>query len=295
MSTTIAFLTRYLFPEQTPGFVPGWDMFIQYAVARAVEARGYDTLAVNPYRPTFSPEHLVAQRPAGVLVTYDVGEASVGLQTMEALQRAHIPVVAYGDGKQLQSFDRVASDHAGGTELLTRWLLNCGRRQILRAWRVEGEHDWLTSRNRGFERAMANAGLPALPALRIAGYYKHPDTEERFREASRMTMAYLFEALQRNPQIDAIMAASDAHACEVIAALRMLGREPNRDILVVGYDAMWPHMPLREWESVGPVATIDKRNPESAAALVDRLLSRVAGAVPPEPQLNLIAPKLVVL
>ena len=45
------------------------------------------------------------------------------------------------------------------------------------------------------------------------------------------------EHLCRADRIDALLLATDAHAVQAAAALRLFGLVPNRDVLLAGYDA----------------------------------------------------------
>jgi hypothetical protein len=69
------------------------------------------------------------------------------------------------------------------------------------------------------------------------------------------------------------MAPSDAIVGHLCAALRVHGRQPNRDVLLVGYDNMWDDMETRQWEPMGPVATVDKKNLAIGAELMALLRS----------------------
>jgi len=81
----------------------------------------------------------------------------------------------------------------------------------------------------------------------------------------------------------------------VAAACRLLGKTPNRDIDLVGYDNYWIDVAERSQESTAPLATIDKGNVGIGHALVELLTSRLAGTLPPEPQHRLVEPRLIAL
>ena len=81
------------------------------------------------------------------------------------------------------------------------------------------------------------------------------------------------------------------------AALRLLKRQPNRDVWLAGYDNFW-----RETEdnriqthSIAPCATVDKRNQQCGAEMMRLLRQRIEGKLPPEPQLRQVEPQLVPL
>ena len=50
------------------------------------------------------------------------------------------------------------------------------------------------------------------------------------------------------------MAHTDGEAFAIAAACRLCGKQPQRDLMIVGYDAYWPNWLERQWEPVVPVA-----------------------------------------
>jgi DNA-binding LacI/PurR family transcriptional regulator len=90
------------------------------------------------------------------------------------------------------------------------------------------------------------------------------------------------------------MVVSDREVFTVAAALRSLGVEPGRDARIVGYDNYWSDCIERSWEPFEPDATVDKLNRRTGADMVELLLERAAGQLPPEPQLRVVAPRLIV-
>jgi DNA-binding LacI/PurR family transcriptional regulator len=106
---------------------------------------------------------------------------------------------------------------------------------------------------------------------------------------------HLAPYLTGDESIDALIAVTDGEVYVLAAACRLLGKEPNKDVLLVGYDHYWEDAAEREMESVVPVATIDKRNPELGAALVQLLSERIESQSPHNaPHCRTLAPHLVV-
>ena len=93
---------------------------------------------------------------------------------------------------------------------------------------------------------------------------------------------------RQNGPIDAIMVASDPHANQVAAALRLFGKIPNKDIDIVGYDHTWAEEPSRIWEAVGPLATVDKRCDRICQELAALVLDRIDGRLPELPQRRVV-------
>ena len=125
-------------------------------------------------------------------------------------------------------------------------------------------------------------------ALRV-----HAQGERRFSIFRALAMSKIVE-LRGKGGVDALLCLSDEWVPPVIAAIRDLGLEPNRDILVAGYDNVTRGADLGAFESVRPIVTIDKHNERVAADLAALLLARMDGKLPPEAQARTHDQELVV-
>jgi DNA-binding LacI/PurR family transcriptional regulator len=94
--------------------------------------------------------------------------------------------------------------------------------------------------------------------------------------------------------IDAVLALIDSHVPAICAALRRCGREPGREVAVVGYDANWSDAPERLRYPLPPAASIDKDNLGIGRTMALLLEERIAGRLPPEPQVRQVTARLVV-
>jgi len=110
----------------------------------------------------------------------------------------------------------------------------------------------------------------------------------------RLVAGYLVEYLNGPKPVDAIMAISDAIVSSVCAALRVHGKLPNRDVMVVGYDNMWEDIPDKEWEPLGPAATVEKKNLEAGRELMALLQERIEGKIFEQGQRRVVVPELVI-
>jgi len=279
------------------GHQQGWERYIQVGISDAVRAAGMHSLMLQTDLVAGDQVHrLIAERPRGVIALRHAVESAVGREIIVACRRAGIAVVGYGDAQELSEFDTVASDHCSGSYQLSRWLLGRGRKSILRywhgAWPIGTRPGWLAQRDRGFERAHAESKAQVLAAVEPPP--KAWDGNTTFDERVRFVAGYLAEHLMRS-SVDAIMVASDGLVPFVAAACRLLGKTPNRDIDLVGYDNYWIDVAERSQENTAPLATIDKGNVGIGHALVELLTSRLAGTLPPEPQHRLVEPRLIAL
>lgn len=198
--------------------------------------------------------------------------------------------------------DSLASDQEAGAYLLTKWLISQGRKRILRFWQtsVEGSETrlfWLAQRAFGYMRAMHEAGLDPLPAVEYYDlhYRAFGLTQRGFDYCSRVMAGYLVDHLHGPHQIDAIMTISDDAIGPLSAALKLNGKVPNKDVLVVGYDHMWDGLDdILKDGFPGPAATIDQRNQEIGGELVSLLQERINGGLFKEAERRVLAPSLIV-
>jgi DNA-binding LacI/PurR family transcriptional regulator len=274
----------------------GWEQFIQIGISDAIRSAGMHGLLLQMDLLEGEQIHrLISERPRGVIAMRNAIQSQAGQNIIAVFRAAGIPVVGYGHAHELADCDTVASDHASGAYQLARWLLQRGRKQIMRywygTWRSSERPAWLAQRDAGYERAMIEAGLTPLPPI-------EPPTRtlsegDDFERKVRFVAGYLAEHVIGS-KVEALMLASDGLIPVVAGALRLLGKEPNRDVELVGYDNYWIDLCERTSENTQPLATIDKCNMEIGSALVELLLSRLAGKSPPEPQHRLIEPRLVI-
>ena len=240
---------------------------------------------------------LIAEKPHGVIFLNEMLKTPGGREAQAALGKAGIACVAYGRGEEGGEYDSVGSDHAAGAHALTRWLIGQGRRRILRLWcGLAGSYpEWLRQRDAGYERAMRESGLEVLPAVTTPGGGVFPISPETFECNARLMAGYLLEYLSGAGKVDALMSPSDGEADAMTAGCRLLGRQPGKEVLVVGYDNYWAESPSRPFEPMPPAATVDKLNEKIGRELVAVLMARTAGELPAEPQRRLVRPELVVM
>lgn len=290
--------------------------FIHTGAVDAIRAAGYDALTIHPDRIAGDMiQRLIAERPRGVIIMRAVLQDKSGEHIAKAFKDGNIPFVIYGDVGLVYGdpafraeVDTVISDHEVGAYLLTKWLISKGCKRILRFWQFqvstpEERQEWVVRRNKGYERAIKEAGLECLPPLECyeASYQNAPQPKNQEEPAQkkpemrgRLVAGYLVEYLNGPKPIDAIMAISDAIVSSVCAALRVHGKEPNRDVMVVGYDNMWDDIPDKEWEPLGPAATVEKKNLEAGRELMALLQERIEGKIFEQGQRRIVVPELVI-
>lgn len=274
----------------------GWATSISLGALDAIRTAGKHTITLQPEQLVQEEiEHLAAQPPLGILITEISPQSERTLEMAQALGRdGGPPVVVYGGSPQMTCYDRVSSDHEAEAYQLARWLIEQGRRRILNLWSQPATGYWLPRRRAGYERALREAELEPLPDLPVGRITVEGGDRQMFEERARHTAGHLAPFVLGADPIDAVMVHTDGDLFKTSAALRFLGKEPNRDVALVGYDNYWREVPEREFEPLVPLATVDKLNHEIGGEMVRLLLDRAAGTLPDEPQLRVVAPRLIV-
>jgi DNA-binding LacI/PurR family transcriptional regulator len=296
MSRAVALLT--IVPSDAARYrLSGFMEAIEVGAVEAVTRAGLHSLTLHPDGLDDSGvRRLLSDKPIGMLVSHAVGESGWGPPVITRLLENGLRIVVNGDRPEFAGYDRVISDHDTGAYKLTHWLLARGKRRILRVWTADPDDYWMKARDAGYERACAEAGVKALPPVHVKGLLNEPErNEETFNVQTRQFTGYLVDHLAPGKSVDAIMATTDAEVYPIAAACVLLGRQPNEDIDLVGYDCNWSACTEREWVTVAPLASVDKLNHRTGERMVELLLDRAAGKLPAEPQRVVIEPELVVL
>lgn len=301
LAQTVAVLSDS--PDPTPltgeTAVTGWAIFVQKGLVTALRRRGLSVLMLDPLR--LDPAHirqLTQEGLRGVIYCAFGGMVADYAKVLASFQDSGVPCAVYNRDAAFAAFDVVDSDHAQGCAMLARWLVKRGCKRLLRLWPTWFDGDyrpiWLTERDRGFETVMAEAGLDLLPPVLQPMGGVWPDTQKKFEFNANCLLGYLKSHLEGPRAPDALLAASDGLIPAAAFVCRQLGKAPNRDIVLAGFDNYWQECPDRRFESTPPAVTVDKENILAGEALVELLEQRVAGALPPGPLCRLVPPRLVV-
>lgn len=299
MAQTVAILRQNLVQAE-PFRNTGAEKAVEAAITDTLRAAGRHVLSLHTGAlQTDVLDRLIADCPSGVISDHESASMPGVHVALTRLAAAGSRVVVNGDMPSAQNFDRVVSDHASGSYQLTRWLLQRGYRRLLRVWEEIGENYWLSARDRGFERAMAEAGIEAAKPVRVtcltrAVDQESPDAAEVFELRSRQYAGFLADVVLRDPAPQVLIAMNDVSMLLVARALRILGRTPGREIAVVGYDNFWPQSKDRRLEPYVPLATVDKRNDLIGRRTAELMMMRLEKKLPSEAQRIFVEPELVV-
>ena len=299
LGSTIAVLTPDATPSKTDGQLGHMELMAQGAID-GVRKAGRDVLAIHPDRlKDGGMERLLAAPPFGVVVPEPFKPIPNLELWLRQLRAAGVSVVVYGGAPELADFDRVMSDHDQGSYELTRWLISQGRKRILNLWGKPGNYYWNVNRRRGYERAMQEAGLEALPTVLVTPLPEKssdapPGVDRDYFEIRAYQLAgHLASWVGGADPVDAIMLSNDGDAPPAASALRILGKQPGSEVLIIGYDNQWGNVPERAWDATPPAATMDKCNFDMGQEMVRLLMDRAAGRLPQDPQCRVVKPKMV--
>ncbi|MGW6545778.1 LacI family DNA-binding transcriptional regulator [Streptomyces massasporeus] len=142
----------------------------------------------------------------------------------DMLAEARLPTVMLGRRSGDEHVSYVDADNVGGARSAVSHLLARGRRVIAT---ITGPQDMYVARCRlrGYQDALALAGSTYEESLVAQGDF----TEDSGRRA-------MAELLERHPEIDGVLAASDTTAVGALRTLRAAGRRVPEDVAVIGFD-----------------------------------------------------------
>ena len=292
LTRTICLITDY-HQQATPqdeDRATGWSDRISLGAIQSLETAKRPFLSVS----SEAALEVLASGPAAAILLDHDGARSEALRT--ALRRAAdqgVAVCVHGDLVDWPEFDRVASDHAAGASALVAWLLGQGRRRLALVMEEPLDRPWFHQRRQGFEAALRTAGLVPAPTIAIPLFPPVANNPEAMAAAARVIAGHLVEAFSAAEPPDALLVCSDRTVYGVAAAIRLFGKEPHRDITLVGYDNYWRDCSEARVEPARPLATVDKDNRAIGAALVRLVDERQRAPAAAVPQLFLVPPRLI--
>ncbi|HBC87072.1 MAG TPA: hypothetical protein DCZ94_08970 [Lentisphaeria bacterium] len=238
---------------------------------------------------------IVKSRPRGVLAIHHMAESEEWLKTLAYLKECKIPVIVNGNDRHLEKYHRIISDHEAGSYGLTKFLISKGCRRILRLWCVKKQSYWLKDRNVGYERAVREAELESIPPVYMDSLAPRDEfNEDVFRQRCRQYAGYLVEHVVSKKPIDGIMLVSDCDVFPVASACRMYGKDPNKDVAIVGYDNYWRDCNEARWEHYVPPATVDKKNFTTGEQMVEMLIQKYEDRLVDKSECIRIPPEIII-
>lgn len=196
----------------------------------------------------------------------------------EALRGLHVPLASVGD--PLADSFSVGIDNEGAAEIATHHLINLGHARIAMIGGSSSSAGRFTAprqRKRGFDRAMATAGLEVPPDYDVDGEYTV--------SGGASAMAELL-ALPEPPT--AVFAQSDEMAAGAMQVMRRMGVRVPEDVSIVGFDD-------HELAEVLDLTTMAQPVAQRAEIAVRAVLAALAGGATHTPsERELVHTRLVV-
>lgn len=260
----VPFLDRWFFSTVLSG------------TASALMRRGYDITLYNltadrEQRRDVFETFLRRQRVDGVIVI----SIELGDEEIARLRALELPVIAIGGPNPPLS--TLTVDDVAVARLATEHLLALGHTDIAHisaSPEFDVDFDIPTRRRRGFELALADAGISARPGLQEPADFT---IEGGFRAATQLLG-------RAGEQPTAIFAASDEMAIGALLAARELGYRMPEDLSIMGIDG-------HELGGFFRLTTVDQfplqQGERAADAILDELEAKDAGIDDPpdeEPQ-----------
>jgi LacI family transcriptional regulator len=176
---------------------------------------------------------LVASGASGVILPPPLCESE---DVLDELKLTGLPTVAVATGRFGGKASCVRIDDCAAAVEMTNYLLELGHRRI---GFIKGHPNQTASleRERGFLKALAEAGLKNDPTLLIQGYFSY-----------RSGLDAAETLLSRKLTPTAIFASNDDMAAAVVSVAHRKGLDVPRDLSVVGFDdtsiatTIWPEL-----------------------------------------------------
>ncbi|MEM1011092.1 MAG: substrate-binding domain-containing protein [Planctomycetota bacterium] len=277
-----------------PAIWQRWSQYITLNLSRSISEAGLNLLSLHPDQLTDdSLRRLSQMQPLGVLVpeVFGLNTAAV-CELCEAIQRHDLRLVASGGDPSFAAFDRVASDHTHGGNIITQALIDDGKTRLAHLSGASPDVYWMRNRLAGSDEACAAAGLDRPQRVTIPTSIAMTN-RDAFDAHVKAIAGSLLAAFGASLEVDALMVASDRDTYAVASAVRLFGKTPNEDVIVCGYDNVHSLCEESLFEASVPALTVDKHNDLLGKEMLDLLHGRVDGSLADEPQLRLVKPTLI--
>ncbi|HEY9130856.1 MAG TPA: substrate-binding domain-containing protein [Dyella sp.] len=250
---TIAVIAPFL-PSDTQRLTDPFLWGLIGAIAEELTANGYQMLL---YRMDSTKMEIADPVETGAAAGLIVTGQWLSHDKANALAIARVPFAMWGAERPRQLYCTVSSDNLFGGRCATEHLLGLGKRRI--AFVGDTRTDEIRLRHEGYLAAHRAHGVAPDPRLELHSMF---DNVVLRRE--------LTELLDADIGFDAVFAAGDMAAIEVMRLLQKRGRRIPEDVSVVGYDD------IAVADLVTPaLTTVRQPLADAGKALVDAVMSQI--------------------
>lgn len=270
----------------------GWTDWLDQGVIDGAHRAGMHCLVYNVNSLASEWRQLVEARPSGICVDELLENEWAALHAL-AGAKTRVPLAVFGNEAGMANYDRVTVDHELGGYLVTRHLIESGRRRIaLIGPMLEVSRYWFHERYAGYCRALREAGLESLAVIAPPQLESVADsTRAQFEDQARHLVGYLASPLL-GEGVDGLIALSDRNVPALNKACQMLRYAPGEQVAIAGYDNYWSDCSQREYENTPPMVSLDKCYYECGQQLFELLRARSCDELPDAPQKIAVRPRL---
>lgn len=270
------------------------DRYVMAQAAAVLERHGYHSMSISMPALRQGGDHLIGTGDLrALLVSANICDRPEVVRVIENMDRSGSPVALYGRAVGHDARSMVYSDHYEGSRRLARWLHQQGRRRIACAWMRTSEMEWMKDRYAGYVAGLREVGEMPLPLIEIPKMQDDDRSHAAFEHQAKIAAGYLADCMRSGPGVDALMALNDPQAICLASACRRLGFRPNTDVWLAGYDASWAYAVEWQFESEGPIVTVDKDNAALGRKLAEIALEMISPQRPQDPSRVGSVPRVV--
>ncbi len=256
---TIALLL-YEDPVTSGSLINPFFLSMLSSTIKAAGRRGYD-LVISFQDDSADNADLVGSHRADGIIFFGYGDYVRYVDRMARLDADSIPSVTWGPVGAGQPGHFIGSDNVSGAREGVTHLISRGRKRIA----FLGQHSEHTpeflDRFRGYQRALAEAGLEMVPGLQ-----READISEEAGEQA------IIGLIDDGVPFDAVFAACDLIAIGAMKGLRRRGLSIPGDVAVMGFDDI-----VTATFTDPPLTTVRQNTEKAGELLVETLLALIDG------------------
>jgi len=190
------------------------------AIEATVREEGYHIILAGVEKDKTSLDIAISRNLDGAIVMGIYSE-----QLYEECKRANIPIVLIDSYINDDYFTKVGIDDEHGGYLATKYLIDCGHRNIALVTGMIRKDGVVEKRFLGYKRALQESGLFYNPEFVFEESVSYDHGLETGRRVA-----------EKHPNITGIFATADMVALGVIRGIKEAGKEVPGDISVLGFD-----------------------------------------------------------
>lgn len=255
-------LLLYEDPVTSGSLINPFFLSMLSSTIKAAGRRGYDLVISFQDDSADNADYVGSHRADGIIF-FGYGDYMRYVDRVARLDAARVPSVTWGPVGAGQPGHFIGSDNVRGAREGVAHLVARGRKRIAFLGDYSDHCPELRDRYRGYEQALAEAGLEVVPGLQ-----READISE---EAGQRVIQ---ELLESGIAFDAVFAACDLIAIGAMRGLRSRGLAIPRDVAVMGFDDI-----ITATFTDPPLTTVRQDTGKAGELLVETLLALIDGEV----------------